>query len=59
MTSARIAFICRFLSATLTRASDEIIELRQRLDEQLQRMGRATRPLKRTLYLPDDPLDDL
>ncbi len=59
MTSARVAFLHRFLSETLDLSSDELIELRQRLDEQLQRMVRTNRPLKRTLYLPDDRLDDL
>ncbi|MGO8997641.1 MAG: hypothetical protein ACLQVI_30355 [Polyangiaceae bacterium] len=60
MPSPRAASIIRFLTKRLCLTVDELVELRDGLDAQIrERVGGAPPSKRRTLYLPNDSLDDL
>ena len=59
MTSPRVRFIFDFLIDTMALSVDELYALRETIGRYLLERDGSKRTLKRTLYLPGQPLDDL
>ncbi len=59
MTSERVNFVLRFLVENLSFSPDELRALHDVLGRDLRQRAAPLRPMKRTLYLPNDRLDDL
>jgi hypothetical protein len=60
MPSPRASSVLRFVTERLTLDVQELVEIRDGIDEFLrERLGAAPPTKRRTLYLPTDSLDDL
>lgn len=59
MISARVVLLTQFLTEDLRLTEEEIRALRDTLSARIERRSAAHAEPKRTLYLPDDPLDEL